>query len=1178
MASLLLGGIGGAFFGPFGFLVGSALGTLLDPPKSEGPRLSDLKLQGSSYGTPIPIVYGGVRIAGQIVDQTDLVEHKHTQGGKGGPRTTTYTYTASFLVQICEGPISSIRSIWADKQLIWQVGGTDDVPMPCKLFKGSEDQLPSSTFEGVRGVGNVPAYRGTAIGEFTDYLLSNFGNRIPSLEFEVLTTTGDIPIRISTFEPRPEGTGSALFNGPVTFDGTLMTVVEWYSDLRWIENRFNISGTFIDQPLNIVAQNIPDSGGVFTIPHAQCQNIPVWFAYASSGARMNQWYRHGLPIGQVANFGTGLPEDTVGSMPMWANDVLYAVGPGVLAAFSAPDGVPALAPTIQVAIAGSDPSLYKLGISDDGFIYLGFDTGFSSALYKYDTQLNLVKTWLAGTTPTGFGAGSSFIIHNGQLVFNSTDSSAYACFVYTMNDDGTFTFVGKAAQTQTGCVYLGSGYLLGGDGVLSLNPPVLTVSLASIVLDISERCGLQSSEVDVTDLDQRVRGYVIGSQMIGRNAIQPLREAFFFDGVESGDIVKFVNEGHDPIVTIPTADLAATTPGAQSPSLIQPERTQEADLPRRIFVKYFNVDAAYQDGTQVAQRQVTYSELDTSFDLPIVFNDNEAAAIANTKLMKAWIERQGYQLFTTRQYEKYEPTDVMVAEGRTFRIKTKEDQVNTIIKWQGVEADSSIFVQTTPGSGSDGWRDPGVPPGAQGTLLVPLDIPLIKDTDTVNGPYFATAGARNDNWAGATIYKSSDGGVSYDPLATTQNSNTIGVTRTALGAFYGGNVVDEINSVDILVGNGGGELSSTTYLGLLNGINIGIIGNEMLQWRTATLIAAFTYRLTGLLRGRRGTEWAIKTHPIGERFVAFNPELTNVDMQAYELNLERDYKAVTLAQTNSNVVVPFTNTGNTLKCYAPTGLGGGLFGSGNDVLLRWVRRTRIGGAWVDLIDVPLSETTESYVIQIWDSTYTMCARIIGPITGAQATIYGATEQTADFGAAQAHIYFSVGQVGAFKFGSQAFGVGICGGATDDFPITPIQPYVFIPAQPPPPPPGGGPPTGPVDKTITTPFESWTKTLTSGARYVAQFTMPALFHRAELTCSEYGGAAAQRHMFVATNSGGTNIISGSQSYGSTVSCILTGLTPGSTYYAFFDFLAADGSFLESPGSTHPSIFQFNSYTS
>src|ERR1041385_8392925 len=99
MSGQLIGGVIGAVIGFFvggpagavqGFAIGTTVGGLLFPgklPDVYGPRLTDLKLQVSTYGTIIPIDYGMTRHAGNVIWKTDLREtsHEDTQGGKGGP-------------------------------------------------------------------------------------------------------------------------------------------------------------------------------------------------------------------------------------------------------------------------------------------------------------------------------------------------------------------------------------------------------------------------------------------------------------------------------------------------------------------------------------------------------------------------------------------------------------------------------------------------------------------------------------------------------------------------------------------------------------------------------------------------------------------------------------------------------------------------------------------------------------------------------------------------------------------------------------------------------------------------------------------------------------------------------------------------------------------------------------
>ena len=194
MASLALGVAGaavGSFFGPLGtsigWSVGAMLGGALFAKGQSGPRLTDLRVQNSAYGQVIPIGYGTIRVAGNVIWSTDLVESKKKSSGKGGPKITTYSYSVSFAVALCEGPIVGLLRIWADGRLIYGEGSSGTT-LPITLYLGDETQLPDPTMEAEEGAGNVPAHRGTAYIVFTALQLAEFGNRIPNLTFEVIAS------------------------------------------------------------------------------------------------------------------------------------------------------------------------------------------------------------------------------------------------------------------------------------------------------------------------------------------------------------------------------------------------------------------------------------------------------------------------------------------------------------------------------------------------------------------------------------------------------------------------------------------------------------------------------------------------------------------------------------------------------------------------------------------------------------------------------------------------------------------------------------------------------------------------------------------------------------------------------------------------------------------------------
>jgi hypothetical protein len=186
-----------------GWLVGSVVGSLLFPAKgqnvtTEGPRLGDLTVSSSAYGASIPIGYGTLRMAGNMIWSSGIREQQNVtrtrSGGKGGGGRSTqtsisYSYFASFALSFGEGPAEDVLRIWADGKLIYdKTGSSPDVAKPNLRFRfhrGSEAQLPDPLIEAHVGAGRAPAHRGLCVIVFEDLALADFGNRIPNITAEI---------------------------------------------------------------------------------------------------------------------------------------------------------------------------------------------------------------------------------------------------------------------------------------------------------------------------------------------------------------------------------------------------------------------------------------------------------------------------------------------------------------------------------------------------------------------------------------------------------------------------------------------------------------------------------------------------------------------------------------------------------------------------------------------------------------------------------------------------------------------------------------------------------------------------------------------------------------------------------------------------------------------------------
>lgn len=185
----VIGGVIGAYFGgaqgaQWGYAIGSAIGGYVDPQRTYGPRLEDASQQTSTVGGVIPFGYGVFTCAGNIIWADRLVEHKKTERvGKGGSeKQTTYTYTRSYAIGVCEGPIHNYLWVKVNGKLVytsdpaglaaamgWSGQMVSDLAassaewlQSTTLYTGTDSQMPDSTIVAVEGVGNVSPFRDLA--------------------------------------------------------------------------------------------------------------------------------------------------------------------------------------------------------------------------------------------------------------------------------------------------------------------------------------------------------------------------------------------------------------------------------------------------------------------------------------------------------------------------------------------------------------------------------------------------------------------------------------------------------------------------------------------------------------------------------------------------------------------------------------------------------------------------------------------------------------------------------------------------------------------------------------------------------------------------------------------------------------------------------------------------------
>jgi len=1004
----VVGGYVGSFFGAtaqgaqWGWALGGAVGASMAPnQKVQGPKLADLKATGVEYGQPIPWLQGHPRVAPQVWWSSDRREIATTveQGGKGGGGTdvTTYTYEVDMLLGLSDNEIVGVSRVWQNGKLVYNTlssadSGTVAASVTTDLWKritvytGSATQMPDPAYEAAVGTANAPAYRGRG-SVFIEGLQLGGSGQIPNLTFEVLTkgdvgfaydqidpllsialTNNDIPCtighRVGKYKIMVANTSTGrplkYWDVEEAQDGTIELV-----SLGQI-GTFQTAGTIVagnsDQSCFVL-----NSGGGTNVLRV-IEDDATWADY-NIGSTFSTWgRRNGVVVGRRLSDGKIVRADTLAASAAGgyvANHIAVgtdkcfalrgSVGPLEVYVFDL--STMALLQTIATPAGGSA----NLFCDEHDNVYVTSGTAF----WRLD-----VTGWTAMPSPGSSGWGTA----GGYSSLNLAGG-----YLYTTSAGGpSATFTNKRLMML----------------------PTYTLrdeSLADVVSRLCLRAGLTAGQFDVTALAsiaKPVRAFAV-SQVCGTRAcLDILASAYFFECV-GGDKLYFRPRGSAPVATIPWADLGASMSPEGDAETLALKLNNELEIPAEVALSYINVDKDYNTDTQVSDRLLTAQGSTSNAQLPLAFTASEAKGIAD-----AMVADQGASIVSTRlalphTYARLEPTDVVLAtgdDGSQYRLRLiKRADASGLLSFDAVLDDASVL--TSAGVTSTDYIPSTTVNAPAQTLLEVLDIPILRDADNSPGHYGVCKGS-SPQWPGAVIFGSAND-VDFVQAATVTEAAIFGVATTTLGAWTGGNVFDETNTLTVDVGNG--QLASSTRDALLSDetINSLLVGAEIIRFVDAALLGPGVYQLARLLRGQRGTEWAAGGHAAAERVVLLrNAGARRLPLQAGQINVPLYWRGVSIGRKLSTATSKqVTNTGIGLKPHAPVDARVAR-DAGNDCTIRWARRTRLSHRFLSPgIDAPLGETSEAYVVEIYSSASFLT--LVRSISATGPASYTAAQQTSD---------------------------------------------------------------------------------------------------------------------------------------------------------------------------------------
>lgn len=542
-----------------------------------------------------------------------------------------------------------------------------------------------------------------------------------------------------------------------------------------------------------------------------------------------------------------------------------------------------------------------------------------------------------------------------------------------------------------------------------------TVTLSAMLGDICDRCKIGAPQRDLSGLNAViVDGCTINSRTEAKNIIEAAQKTYHFDMVEVDGLIQgMLCSSHNDETPFDQEMLGAGI-GSPKSSQYDLSRGQETDVPRQVNVTYKSEALDYQAFTQVATRTNGALDEPETLQLPFVLTEVAAKKVALTTVHLRDIRRNAYMLHYPLRGLKYAPGDVVrpnLAGIGFTTLKIMENYLDFFgtIQSLAVEEDLRVYSQTAdpttidyPESGVDDGGTPYIRIGDTGAVL-----DVYSDYPTV---LYAGAGGGTP-WPGADVRVTGKirnaAGNWVSTTAELAVKAAIGQVVAPLPAWDPANVLQD---VDMYVELFTGSLSSATLAELMEGANLAVWGDELVQWLTAADQGGGLWKLSGLLRGRRATEWAGPGHALDEQFFvvddstvrAFSAHTNEHGVTRSHVMYEDNVNYANQTPESINLLM----RSNSAKALAPVHISVTRDGGG-DATIDWVRRDRKGHDWLDGFDVPMSEVALGFEVEVWDSAYSTLKRTI--VVSAETAAYSAADQTTDFGAPQSTVYLRIYQ-------------------------------------------------------------------------------------------------------------------------------------------------------------------------
>jgi hypothetical protein len=283
------------------------------------------------------------------------------------------------------------------------------------------------------------------------------------------------------------------------------------------------------------------------------------------------------------------------------------------------------------------------------------------------------------------------------------------------------------------------------------------------------------------------------------------------------------------------------------------------ELPGTLALSYYDPARDYQAG-QLRASSAASRGRDETVELPVAISADQAKAIAENHIARRWAQRDKLVLRLPPEQLSIEPGSfVMTADGAVWRVE-QAGLEEMVVRLQLSAVSGSVA--SAPADG--GQHLPPADLVASPTVLALLDLRDLG-IGRHDVPIIHVAACQpTAGWRPVPIEVTT--GAEVRTIASARSEAVVGLARSVLGVAPA-TIFDLINSVDVELADAEQWLENRDDDTLANGANLAVLGYELFQFGRATPLGGKRFRLSHLLRGRRGSEWAMAGHAAADKFV-----------------------------------------------------------------------------------------------------------------------------------------------------------------------------------------------------------------------------------------------------------------------------------------------------------------------